>query len=286
MSDTTGRSDRVELAEHAKAVLVERLDEHLGDRLRSEGKRPRDGAGWIDVSAHDLGAPCGARWSVPADDFVPSASTVAGAIGRLVLRERHDAEPVGAAVARVLASLDDVDRDATWFADWYTDELDRAGRAAVIAAATTWATGALAAVEGRPLVWSTRRQTWNVPGRAVRLRATWDAADRIARPDVLVVMSARAPSDPVSALVAGFNALVDGVLRRQVPLRVRIGSASTASTTAFTVGRELIDRAIVRVVELVAWRASPSTAPTSPGWWCRDCHLLEICPDAAGPGGS
>ncbi len=279
-------ADRAELAAAARDDLVRRLDDLLGERLRLEQKRPRDGAGWVDVSGHDLAAVCPSRWSVAFDDFVVTAPTVAGAVGRAALRERRDGESAGAAVDRVLRSVDDLDRDAAWFAYWYEQELDRSGRAAVRAAATTWAAGALAAVGGRPLSWATRRQLFDVPERMVRLRAGWDAADGVARPDVLVVMSGRAPTDPALELLAGFNALVDGLLRRQVPLRVRVGSAATASTVAFPVTADLLARTVERVVQLVAWRVDADSAPTVPGRWCRDCHLLDVCPDAAGSPGS
>ena len=269
--------ERRALAEAARTELVDRLDALLGERLRLTERRPRDGAGWVDVGAHDLAATCPARWSVPFDDFVPTAATVAGAVGRLALRDRLPGEPAGASVDRVLSSLEDADRDAAWFADWYGSEIDRSGQAAVRAAATTWTIGALAAVGGRDLAWATRRQAFDVPGRTIRLRANWDAGDRAARPDVLVVMSGRAPSDPVLGLVAGFNGLVDGMHRRQVPDRVRVGSASTASTTAFPVTAPLLSGAVDRVVELVAWRLDPDAAPVVPGRGCPDCHLLESC---------
>lgn len=272
-------ADRTGLAEAAGARLVERLDALVGEQLRRDGKRTRDGSGWVDVGAHDLAAVCPSRWSVPFDDFVATATTVAGAIGRTVLRERRDAEPVGAAVARVLAAADDLDRDAAWFLDFY-EGLDRAGAAAVRAAATTWAVGALGAVRGRALVWAPRRQPVDVPGRAIRLKANWDASDRVAKPDVLLVMSGRSPTDPELEVVAGFNALVDGLLRHQVPERVRVGSAATASTRAFPVTAELLEVAIERIVELVGWRVDPDSAPLVPGRWCADCHLLDVCPEA------
>jgi hypothetical protein len=270
---------RAALAADARAELVGRLDALLGDRLRLTERRPRDGAGWVDVSAHDLAAGCPARWSVPIDDFVMTASTVAGAVGRLALRERHPEEPPGVAVDRVLRSLDDADRDAAWFADWYEAELDRGGRLAVRSAATTWAVGALAAVGGRRLSWSTRREAFDVPERMVRLRANWDAADRTARPDVLVVMSGRPPSDPAHRLLAAFDALVVGMHRRRMPERVRIGSASTASTVAVPIDAQALTDAIDRIVELVGWRVEPDTAPTAPSSRCADCHLLESCDD-------
>jgi len=273
---------RAELAAHAGAVLSDRLDAAIGDHLRRKEKRPRDGAGWVDMSAHDLALRCPSWWSMPFDDFVVSVPTAASALARLALRDRHDREPAGVAVARVASQLGDMDRQAAWFAQWYDQELDRAGRAAVRAAATTWAVGALGATRGAALKWSTARMRHEVVGRMIQLRTTWDAATRGAHPDALLVMSARAPDDPVLELQAGFNALVDALIRKQAPLRVRVGSASTAGTVKFAVTSELLERTIDRVVQLVVWHVDRSAAPTVPGRWCADCHILDVCPD--GPG--
>ena len=272
--------DRDDLAARARSLLHERLDARLGERLRRDGPRPRDGAGWVDVSAHDLELRCPARWSVPFDDFVLSVRTAAGAVGRLALRERREGEPVGVAVARVAAGLADADPSVAWLASWYGQELDRSGQAALRAAATTWAHGALAAVGGRSLIWATTRQPYDVDGRAVRLKTSWDASSSGARPEVLVVISTRPPADPAAARLAGFNALVDGLLRSRVPDRVRVASAATASTTAFPVSMDLLEPVIDRVVELVGWRVDSDSSPTVPGRWCADCHLLGICPAA------
>lgn len=270
-------SARRDLAEQARARLGAELDALLGDRLRLTVKRPRDGAGWVDVSGHDLSEPCPARWSVPVDDFAETTRTVAGAVGRLALRERAEGEAPGAAVHRVLADLVEVDPDA-FYLDWYL-ALDRSARAAVRAASTTWAVGALRAVGGRPLVWSPRRQPADVDGRTIRLRGTWDAADRRARPDVLLVMSGRAPADDALPTLAGFNALVDGLLRREVVERVRIGSAAVSATVAFPVTGELLGLAVDRIVELVRHRVEPEAAPVVPGRWCRHCPQLDVCPE-------
>jgi hypothetical protein len=266
--------DRRRWAEEARAALTEGLDRALGEDFRLSERRPRDGAGWIDVAAYDLSTPCPARWSVPGrDDFVLSTRTVAAAVGRLALRDRQDAEAPADAVARVLEQLD----GGAFYAEWYEHDLDRAGRAALRAAATTWSIGALASVGGRPLAWAPQRQSVDVDGRMVRLRANWDASDGRARPDVLVVVSTR-PQDPARGrLLAGFNALVDGLLRRQLPDRVRLGSAATASTTAVPVTPDLVIAAVDRVVELVAWRAGDRPPPVVVGPWCADCHLLESC---------
>lgn len=279
MTATTSEDARRELANRAAARLGKALDLALGDAFRATTKRPRDGAGWFDVSGHDLAAPCPARWSVAGDDFALSTRTVAGALGRLALRERHPEEPPGVAVDRVAGDLFAVEADA-FYIDWY-EGLDRAGRAAVRAAATTWAVGALAAVGGRVLRWQTTRRTCNVADRAVRLRGGCDALDRVARPEVLVVITGRALGDDAVRVRAGFEALVDGMPRRQTVDRVRMGSAASAGTRAFPVTEELLDEAIGRVAELAAYRAVPDSAPTVPGRWCGDCAQLEVCPEGS-----
>lgn len=279
-TDAGDAQRRDDLAAWTRAMLAERLETRLGEQLRPQGKRPRDGAGWVDVSAHDLTAACPSRWSVPFDDFVPSVTTASGALGRLALRERRDGEPVGEAVARVAETLGDADPAAAWFASWYDQELDRAGRAALRSGATTWAVGALASVRGRSLSWSTARERHCVADRAIRLSSTWDASTGGARPEVLVVVTPRSPSEPATALVAGFNALVNGLVRGRMPARVRIASAATASSTSFPVTEELLEPVVDRVVELVGWRVDRDAAPTVPGRWCRNCHLLDVCPVA------
>lgn len=279
MTATSPDGARRELAGRAAAQLGEAVDLALGDAFRATGKRPRDGAGWFDVSGHDLAAPCPARWSVGGDDFVLSTRTVAGALGRLALRERRDGEPPGAAVDRVSGDLFAAEADA-FYIDWY-EGLDRAGRAAVRAAATTWAIGALAAVRGRELRWQPVRRSWNVPGRAMRLRGGCDALDRVARPEVLVVITGRALGDEAVRVRAGFEALVDGVLRRQTVDRVRMGSAASAGTRAFPVTDELLDAAIGAVAELAAYRAVPDTAAAVPGRWCGGCPQLDVCPEGS-----
>lgn len=271
---------RSELAHWAITELADRLEAEIGRRRRPSTGTTPGRPDRIDVSAHDLAAPCAAERSVPVDDFAMSASTVAGALGRLALRERADGEPVATAVARVLAGLGYSDPGEAWFARWCTDELDRSGRAAVAAAAVRWATGTLCTVRGRSLVWAARREVYDTAGGTVRLHGNWDASDRSARPEVLLVMSGRVPGDPLAGSVAGFNALVAGALRQRMPVRVRIGSAATSTTTAYRVDREMLADTIGRVVEVVGWRIEPADAPTNPGRWCGECHLLDVCPDA------
>lgn len=272
-------ADRREVASRARARLGAALHDLFGDGLRATGQRARAGGGRIDLSGHDVLEPCPARGSVPVDDFAITTRTVAAAVGRLALRERAGGEPPGAAVARVLGSLADLDPDA-FYPDWYHG-LDRAGQAAVRAAATTWAVGALRAVGGRDLVWVLRRPAVDLEGSRIRLRGTQDACDRRVRPDVLVVMTGRPLTDDGLPMLAGFTALVDGLLRGEVVHRVRMGSAAEAATVAFRVDSDLVDTAIDRVVELVGHRLRPDDAPTVLGPWCRHCPQLEACADGS-----
>ncbi len=277
-------AERAALALWAEAELGSALDRALGDALRRTAQRPRDGSGRVDVAAYDMALDCPARWSVREDDFAATARTTAGAVGRLALRDRREDEPVPLAVDRVLSDLEGVDPDVAWFASWYLYELDRAGRAAVRAAASTWAVSALMSVRGRRLTWVPRRQPADVRGRMIRLRTNWDASTGGAHPEVLLVMTGRPLSDGVVHLMAGFNALADSLLRHVVPLRVRVGSGAAGSTVAFAVTEELLQEVIDCVVELILWRVDPAAAPTNPGSWCRHCHLLDICPDASTDG--
>jgi hypothetical protein len=273
----------------AVADLVAGADRVLGDRFRKEATRPRDGAGWIDVTTHDLSAPCPARWAHPStvDDYADSAANASRRLGRRVLRARRPGEPVDAAVRRVLADTDDWD---TGLRDWF-EELDRSGRATVAAAATSWAVGALNAVRGRELQWSTGHEPGDQRDRMVRHKAGWDAIDgRRRRPTTVLVMAGGLPDPARDELVAGFTALVVGHGPRCAPERVRIGSAAGGTARAVAITPAVLGSAVDRVLELLAWRSAPDDAVAVPGQWCRWCHLLESCdvgravvePDATG----
>jgi hypothetical protein len=261
----------------ARDLLAAGLDRVLGDGFRKDVPRPRDGAGWIDVTSYDLTGPCPARWAHPGreDDYLDSAANAARRLGRLTLRARRPGRPVADTVHEVLSDTDALDGHLR---DWF-EGLDRAGRATVAAAAGTWAVGALGAVRGRDdLQWATQNQPVDVPGRTVRLRANWDAiAGRRSRPAAALVMSGAVPDPARDDLVAGFTALVVGLGPGVVPERVRFGSAAAGTARAVVIAPDLLTAAVDRVLELVDLRARPDDAPERPGRWCGSCHLLESC---------
>ena len=277
MADAPSAEERRRWLGTAEAWLTESLEFALGDRLRREGSRPADGQRWIVITAYDLGAPCPARWAHPptVSDYVDSAANSARRLGRLALRSWRPGRSLTVAVNGVLADTDDWPDDLrSWF-----ETLDRAGRATVAAAAVSWAAGALGAVRGRgDLSWSRSNQPYDVPGRAVRLSGSWDAlAGSRRRPAALLVMSNAAPVSGRDDLAAGFQALVCGLGPKMVPERVRIGSAAAGTARPVTITEALLDAAVDRIVELVAFRADPDGAPARPGRWCARCHLLEDC---------
>lgn len=272
------RSARAELAAAAVRRLGEALDGALGDRLaRGDGERIA-ADDWVRIGAFDLGERCLARWSGPEDEpYRDSTRTVARRIGRRALADRRSGEPVSVAVDRVLAD------EELWSAglwEWWRG-LDRAGRAAVRAAAGTWAVGALTAVGGRDLRWATQSMPADVPGRRLRLSANWDAGHgSVVDPTTLVVVTP-APPGPLDRYRAGFAALVAALGQRRVPVRVRHASPTTGAHRAQAVTAELLELAVDRVVDLAVAAAAPADAPLSAGPWCRRCHLLDACDEGA-----
>lgn len=266
------------LEEAARQLLVG-LDAALGDGLRRERGAPKD-ARRVVVSAYDLGAECPARWAHPPQgDYAESAANAARRLGRLALRRWQPGLDLPAVVTEVLSDTEDWPSGLrSWF-----EELDRAGRATVSAAASTWAVGALGAVDGRTgLQWVRQNETVDVPGRAVRLRGSWDAfSGTRSRPTTLLVLSGGLPGPDRDRLAAGYAALVAGLGPRVVPERVRIGSAASGDTRPVTISPAVLAVAVDRVVELVAHAAAPDLAPEVPGRWCSWCHLAESCDSAA-----
>ena len=272
-------AERRSWLEDAERRLIDGLDAALGDALRRERGAPKD-ARRVVVSAYDLGTECPARWAhPPQDDYAESAANAARRLGRLALRRWQPGTDLPAVVTQVLSDTEDWPSGLrSWF-----EELDRAGRATVSAAASTWAVGALGAVDGRTgLQWVRQNETVDVAGRAVRLRGSWDAfSGTRSRPTTLLVLSGGLPGADRDRLAAGYAALVAGLGPRVVPERVRIGSAASGDTRAVTISPGVLERAVDRVVELVAHAAAPDLAPEVPGRWCSWCHLAESCDSAA-----
>lgn len=253
----------------------ERLVEELRPPGGADAARPDP----VDVDGHALRPSCPLAWAHPDDaPFEASAVKAARSVGRLALARLGPGRAVGEVVADLLDRPDEL---PTWVGDWLLDH-GRAERAALAAAAGSWAAGALAAA-GRHaphLVWEGYRQQAGDATAGVRMSFTWDARLRSeARPSVVLTMVGGAPDPARDAVLAGFGALVLGWRRVSVPpARIRLGSAEAGTARAVEVGPDELGAAVDRVVELVRARRDPTSVVAAPSrWQCARCHLLDRC---------
>lgn len=283
--DGADRDVRRDAAASYRERLIAAVDELLGDRLLAatvgrDGARPdvyRDG---IVLDAFDVAARCPRRLVAPSGDtYRDSVRNGRRRVGLVALR--HLVEEGGTPADAVRAALADRSGWPVGLARWY-EELDRGGRVALAAGATTWVVGARRLVGTGP---GTRwrppfpKPAWTLPGRLVRLTAAVDAtAGSAPVGERLLVLSDRAPSAD-DRLRAAFVAFVWAVGSGRVPVRVALGSPATGRMQRTTVDSALLDLALDRTVELLGYRADPSTAPAVPGRACRSCEVLEDCPE-------
>lgn len=268
--------------------LREGLDAVLGDRYRPDGSTKvdlyRDG---LVVRSHDLTERCPRRAGRPPDDYQERVLTARRRVGLLVLRQLWSSGPTAsavepahlpAAVRAVFARPDDwPPRLWSW-----ASSLEPAGRAALAAAVLTWCDGVMRVAGTSPdITWCdpalpVRR---DVPGRAVGLAATVDATRR-ADDGERVLVVAGAASALERRVLAGHAALVRSAEgRRDRVTRVTVASPATGRRDHVVVDDALVELAVDRVVEHVAFRVAPDRAPTRPSAACSHCHLLDDCSD-------
>lgn len=270
-------TDRAALLADARARLASGVERVLGDRFVAEGRRPRDGAGWLDVTDHELTGRCPARFAHPEPSVFPEFTTTLATrnLGRFVLRRWDGERPVGDVTDELLGRADDLPQ---WLANGL-EPLDRSGRAALAAAVTAWALDAVTAVRSRPdLIWDGRNQKVDLDPYAVTLSARWDARlGDVREPTTLLVHSGRVADRAVDEVQAGFVALVACFRGRAVPERVRFSTAGTGRTRAVGITPDVLHGAVDRVLELLGHAAAPAEAPVVAGRWCTWCHLAEEC---------
>lgn len=270
-------ADRAQLLAGARAQLAAGMERVLGTRFVAEGRRPRDGAGWLDVTDHALNGRCPARFAHPEPSgFSEFTTTMATRnLGRYVLQQWDGSRPLGEITNSLLDRSDDLPQ---WLANGL-EPLDRSARAAVAASVTAWALDAVTAVRSRPdLIWDGRNQKVDLDPYAVTLSARWDARlGDVRSPTTLLVHSGRVADRAVDEVQAGFVALVACFRGRAVPERVRFSTAGTGGTRAVGITADVLDRAVERVLELVGHAAAPDGAPFVAGRWCSWCHLAEEC---------
>ncbi len=274
------------LADAARARLVAALDGVLGDRLRTEpGVRPDYYSDGIVVGAFGLLERCGRRAAHPADDFAESVRTARRRIGLAALRRLGDD---ASAATHLASAVDEVVTDGNSLARGLTDwleGLDRAGRAAVVAAAISWAEGVVRLVGTDPGIrWADASSAahWNVPDRLVRVSGSHDALlGGVVRGERLLLV-ADGDAGPADRLRAGYLALVRSLGTQHAPVRVTLAAPSRGDLVRVEVDEGLLSLAVDRVAEHVAVRADREHAPPRPGRWCRHCHLLDVCDEGQG----
>lgn len=275
------RAEREALAEHARARLEASVDAVLGERYRPEpGTRPDPYDGGLVVSSFGLLERCARRAAVPAQDYVDTVATTRRRIGLAALRRLEDdaspAQDLPSAVTEVIEERTSLSRS---LADWL-EGLDRAGRAAVAASATAWASAVLRIVGRVPGTrWADASASPKVdlPDRLVRLTASHDAERGGLATGERLLLVADSSGGARDRLRVGYLALVRSLGRRQAPVRVTLLAPSRGERTAVVVDEALLSLAVDRVAEHLAALAQGEHAPASTGPWCSYCHLLELC---------
>jgi hypothetical protein len=253
----------------------------LGDRLRAEpGVKPDYYGDGVVVGGFGLLERCGRRAAHPADDFAESVHTARRRVGLAALRRIGDdasaATHAAAAVDEVLVDGMSLGRGLT---EWL-DGIDRAGRAAVAAAAITWCESVVRLVgTDAGIRWadSSSSSHWNVPDRLVRVSASHDALMGGVVSGERLLLVADGAGGPADRLRAGYLALVRSLGTQHAPVRVTLAAPSRGDLARVEVDDALLSLAVDRVAEHVALRADPPAAPPTPGRWCRHCHLLDLC---------
>ena len=280
--DGLDREARREIGAEYRQRLLEVADEVLGDRFvvdPSAREKPdvyRDG---LVLDAFDVTARCPRRFAGPSDDaYRDSVRNGRRRVALVALRSlsAHGGTPAEA----VRAAMADRSEWPVGLARWF-EELDRGGRVALAASATTWVVGALRMVgRGPGTHWRPPfpKPAWTLPGRLVRVSAAVDAtAGNADSGDRLLVLADRAPAAE-DRLRAGFVSLVWTVGKGEAPVRISFGSPATGTMQRMTVDTALLDLALDRTEELLSYLADPGAAPPVPGRACALCDLLEDCP--------
>ncbi|MGI9578892.1 MAG: hypothetical protein ACR2OH_11865 [Microthrixaceae bacterium] len=248
-----------------------------------------DTADPVRVDAHLAAAECPAGHLAPQDDFRDSARAAAREIALETLRRHRDgagrddggrnpSAPARDAIAEVASTLCDTTIFRPGLGEWL-DQLDRAERAAVTAAAASWMVDALALTSrnGEP--------HWHGPGHRLRklrsapvtIAARVDASRRTRSGIHLLVLSPGARG--TDARLARRIALVTAAAHGEVPVEVHIGHRDTLARYRHPIDDAELDSAVVELTDDAGWRLKPSTAPRHPGRSCRWCTLAENCPE-------
>lgn len=239
----------------------------------------------IDARAVQLAGECLARPTQGDDEYRETAANARRRVGLAVLRELRDRPMIDPLSAFEEVMVRRGERLPEHLLGWL-DELGVGGTAALAAEAIGYASAVAGWVPPQrmgdvaisaPSEWL----SWQVPGRALRIRARCDAlVPRRARPPDrrLLVVANRLEH---ATEVAGHVALTYTLMASRVPARVTV-LAPASGLVAIAVDDALLTDALERVTAAVyaavAARFGPP-APTTPGRWCRHCPRLAECAD-------
>ena len=274
----------------SRGEVVVEMRRRVEEALASPGGGAgADGAGGGGAGADGVGAAAGDRpWLglhqvaqvCPARAFgprVPYAETAAGSarrVGLVALREHPGRPPV----ERVSAALESTESFAGELAGWLRG-LDRAGRAAVRAAATAWVVDTLALAhrgEAEPAWQGPRNLRFEPRPPAPVLTAPCDAT-RVTADGRLHLYLTRPGTSSTDGAVAAHVAMVWALAAGQVPASVVIGHRDSLARAAFPMGDDEMDAALETVARQSRWALDPAAAPARPGPGCTHCHLRDGC---------
>lgn len=228
--------------------------------------------GWVPL--HLAAAPCPAEAFGPAGgEFEEVAATAARRIGLTALRECFEGSPS----AMVSQAVQHPELFGPSLADWLAG-LDRAGRAAVAAEATSWLvdTRALAQRARVPEWQSAANISYEPGGSGVKVAVACDAVRRMTD-GILHLYLTRPTSGPRDRRICCRIALVWALVRGEVPGSVVLGYRDSLRRGSFSIGDAEIDLGIADAVTDVRYAVAPVSAPAVTGERCHRCRLLEDC---------
>jgi len=236
----------------------------------------------LRVDAHLAAADCPAGHLGPSEEYRDSARNAARELALETLR-RNPPRGAGARrdpLAEVSATLGETTVFRPGLASWF-EEIDRAERSAVVAAAVSWMVDALAlaARHGEPL--------WHIPSHRARklvsapvtIAVRVDASRETRAGNHLLVL-APGPRRTDQRLARRI-ALVSAAAHGEVPVEVHIGHRDTLGRYRHGIDDEQLELGVEELTDDIRWRLSPSDAPRLPGRSCTWCALADVCPEGS-----
>ena len=236
----------------------------------------------LRVDAHLAAADCPAGHLGPSEEYRDSARNAARELALETLR-RHPQGGAGSPRdprAEVASTLGETTVFRPGLARWF-EEIDRAERAAVVAAAVSWMVDALAlaARHGEPLWHSPSHRARKLVSAPVTIAVRVDASRETRAGNHLLVLApgARRTDQRLARRIA----LVSAAAHGEVPVEVHIGHRDSLRRQSHSIDHDVLDVAVAELTDDVRWRLAPSAAPRLPGRSCSWCALADQCPEGS-----